>query len=301
MRLSVISWNIRHLRKEKIETHQTQVVKDLADGHVVFLYENKMDHSDNGEMYDLLMDALGEAHGNSEDIAISALSVPVGTNEYVQVVYTSRRVTGPNSQHGPGQAIDIEVSKNTTWNRRLWDEGWNRLSRSYNNTVLSEISQQRLAKGKGYRIPAIVDVVITKPDASRRTITIAAWHAPGPAKATAPSLFEAYCGVLTDIDLLVGDFNYNPNTRFSPAKQVGKLSLESVLGSTTINEKAEPTNHTAGPDLIYYNKEKVSSMAFQTRKALIGNVEVREGDVALGKVLWDLSDHRPVVLTLKNL
>jgi hypothetical protein len=259
MKLSVISWNIRHLRNEKIEIHQKQVVKDLADGHIVFLYENKMDHRDNALMYDLLMEALGEAHGNSDDIKIDVLSSPVGTNESVQVVYTSKRVTGPSSQHGQGHTIDIEVKKNTTWNQRLWDEGWHRLSRSYNDTVRSEIQQQRLAKGKGYRIPAIVDVVITKPDATTKRITIAAWHAPGPAKATAPSLFEAYCGVLTEIDLLVGDFNYNPNTPFSPAKQVGKLNLYSVVGSTTITEEAKPTSHTAGPDLIYYNSEKVTS------------------------------------------
>ncbi len=116
MKLSVISWNIRHLRKEKIEIHRKQVVNDLADGHIVFLYENKMDHRDNALMYDLLMEALGEAHGNSDDIKIDVLSPPVGTNEFVQVVYTSKRVTGPSSQHGTGRVLRPQQARTRTIN-----------------------------------------------------------------------------------------------------------------------------------------------------------------------------------------
>jgi endonuclease/exonuclease/phosphatase family metal-dependent hydrolase len=303
MKLTLISWNIRHLRKEKIETHKKQVVKYFADGHVVFLYENKMGHDDNFEMYELLIDALGEAHGKADGIEIDALSVPVGTNEYVQIVYTAKRRTGPNSSYGQGRDVQIDVRRNTRWDDALWAAGWDRLAKSYNITVRSEIVQGRLKPGFGYRIPAVVDIEITKPDWLTAKIAVAAWHAPGPAKATAPSLFEAYANVLGDVHLFVGDFNYNPDTRFSPAKSVGRLKLQSTVGSTTIRESGQQTAHTSGPDLLYRNTASVCDrfVDLQLGKILIGNVEIREDDNALGATLYALSDHRPLVVTLKNL
>jgi hypothetical protein len=48
----------------------------------------------------------------------------------------------------------------------------------------------------------VVEVEIVKPDFTRQTVTIAAWHAPGPAKGTPAVLFEAFAEVLAEhVDL----------------------------------------------------------------------------------------------------
>jgi hypothetical protein len=36
MKLTVISWNIRHLRYEKVNTHSEKIRKGLTDAHVAF-------------------------------------------------------------------------------------------------------------------------------------------------------------------------------------------------------------------------------------------------------------------------
>jgi hypothetical protein len=303
VKLTLISWNIRHLKKQKVEKHEAQIIKDMANGHVIFLYENKMNHIDNADMYDLLASALGSAHGNKKGVEIANMSIGVGTNEFVQVVYTAKRLPGPHSRYDPDQTIEIDVTRNNTLTNALWDAGWERLKASYNRTVVSEIAHQQIGKGVGYRIPAVVDIAVRTPDWTRTTtLTVAAWHAPGPAKATAPALFEVYAKVLDDVHLFVGDFNYNPDSRFSPKTSVGNLHLERMAGSTTLREDGSKTSHTSGPDLVYYNSSLIHDpMKFRIGKTCIGNVEVREDDIALGDRLYKLSDHRPVVVTLKNL
>src|SRR5260370_9687736 len=95
MKLNVISWNIRHLRYEKVHTHSKKVREALTNAHVAFLYENKMSNNDNAEMYEKLLSILSKAH--KTDVETSAISIPVGTNEYVQVVNTEKREVGPNT------------------------------------------------------------------------------------------------------------------------------------------------------------------------------------------------------------
>jgi hypothetical protein len=304
MKLTVISWNIRHLRYEKVHTHSRKVREGLTDAHVAFLYENKMSNNDNVEMYEKLVKILSKAH--QTDVEISALSIPVGTNEYVQVVYTEKREVGPNSlNHTPGENIEITVSRVSTYDDRLWDNGWESLKRSYNDTVRSEISGGRVRDRHGYRIPAVVEVQILKPDFTTRTVTIAAWHAPGPAKGTAPLLFEAYGKVLAKhVDLFVGDFNYNPRGSFAPPKLLEDvLRWYKVVGATTIQEEGGRTKHSSGPDLMYYNTNRLVSDGANVGagKALIGNVEIRDEDYDLAEDLFELTDHLPLVVTLKRL
>jgi hypothetical protein len=88
MKLTVISRNIRHLRCEKVNTHSEKVCEGLTNAHVAFLYENKMSNNDNTEMYEELLSILSKAH--ETHVETSAMSIPVGTNEYVQVMYTQK-------------------------------------------------------------------------------------------------------------------------------------------------------------------------------------------------------------------
>src|SRR5262249_18735427 len=100
MKLTVISWNIRHLRYEKVVGYKPLIKTGLGDGHIAFLYENKADKPDNPDMWEKLTTIMHGVHGKSEDVEIGIQTVNVGTNEHVVVLYTSKRVTGANSRHG---------------------------------------------------------------------------------------------------------------------------------------------------------------------------------------------------------
>lgn len=303
MKLTVISWNIRHLRYEKVKEHSKKIRTGLSGAHITFLYENKMSHSDNVDMYEKLVSIMGKAH--EDDVEISALNIPVGTNEYVVVVYTEKRKVGDSYHFNKGEEVQIDVSHNPTYDERLWDKGWESLQASYNDTVRSEIQLQRIKRKFGYRIPAVVDVDVTKPDFTRRRLKIAAWHAPGPAKGTAPYLFRAYGEVLADhIDLFVGDFNYNPRGSFAPPKILkGTLKWYKVSGSTTVRDDGNKTNHTAGPDLMYYNINKLIADGGNVGvgQCLINEVAIGHEDTDLADNLFSLTDHLPLVVSLKRL
>lgn len=304
MKLTVISWNIRHLRYDKVKEHSKKIRVGLAGGHVAFLYENKMSHNDNIEMYEKLVSIVGKAHG--DDVQVRALNIPVGTNEYVVVVYTEMRKVGDGSVNfTKGDEVQIDVSHNQVYDDRLWDKGWDALRASYNVTVRSEIQAQRVRHKFGYRIPAVVDVVVTKPDFTQRKFRIAAWHAPGPAKGTGPALFQAYGEVLADhIDLFVGDFNYNPKGSFAPPKILkDTLQWYKVRGSTTVREDGRATSHSAGPDLVYYNVDKLVAYGGNVGlgSCLIGDIAIGQEDTDLADDLYSLTDHLPVVVSLKRL
>jgi len=325
VKLSIISWNIRHLRLEKAtdETNRKHFINGLADGHIVFLYENKLTRNENSELRSALKEILTSARENPQHVYVEGIRIEVGTNELVHVVYTAVRPTGKKSDFGPGKEIRIAVNPNHNWDAELRSSGWKALQDFRSDTVISNISSEKLGLGHGYRIPAVVDVRIIKPDRSERTLTIAGWHAPGPSMATAPTLFNAYAEVLRNVDLFVGDFNYNPDTRYSPAECVGEVLLHKISGSTTIRDDGSPVQHTQGPDLVYRNKKTTTTLAGKEEKRVfhfgkkkgvrnkplkvyvnricIGNAEIREGDVDLGEELFRLSDHRPVVVTLRRL
>ncbi len=41
MKLNLISWNIRHLRMDKVVEYLDHILQQVDSGHVMFFYENK--------------------------------------------------------------------------------------------------------------------------------------------------------------------------------------------------------------------------------------------------------------------
>ena len=41
MRLNVVSWNIKHLRWEKVTNYLQDILDQPESGHIMFFYENK--------------------------------------------------------------------------------------------------------------------------------------------------------------------------------------------------------------------------------------------------------------------
>lgn len=79
--------------------------------------------------------------------------------------------------------------------------------------------------------------------------------------------------------------------------------LIKVRSATTIQESGDPTKLNSGPDLVYYNTDRLVSEGGNVGAGygLIGNIEIRDEDYDLATGLFELTDHLPLVVTLKSL
>jgi hypothetical protein len=158
MQLKIISWNIRHFRKSKIEDYIHTLWEVCGWAHVCFIYE---DHAGVGGLFATHLNN----YEKKQSRQLSNWSgVEIRTHdEYVAVIWRTPVTVAHNSGR------QAQFSK-----------------------LIS-----------GEREPAVVDVNA----GTGRTLTVAAWHAFGPAKVSAKDLFQSI--QKTDFcDVLIGDFNF---------------------------------------------------------------------------------------------
>ena len=300
MRLNIVSWNIRHLRWKKVEDYLEGILKQVDAAHVMFFYENKQRNEIDGlEFIDKIHTGLMDSNGTgSSRVAWRASKCDVGTREYVWVVYSSSCRTGPKSKFGEGQTFTLALERQERYDKRLKSAMEDALTLSRNATV----EASRTMKQDDYRIPAVVHLTLTKPDGSTKLIRVAAWHAPGPAKGCAALLNSAFQTCLKDIvDLFIGDFNMtglgtDPRTVNLP------MRLHRTNASTTITKEG-PVDHEEGFDLVYRNDATLSDGSMATG-VMIGRAAVSvvpKPELMSYEEAFKISDHRPVMITIKGL
>ena len=294
MKLSIISWNIRHLRPDKVADYANYVFPRLVLGRMLFLYENKVSNNGNDELCILLADGLKKLAREAK-AEFDWLAVPVGTNENVIVCWTRRCKTGENSST-PDKWITIDVDVNGAFDQALKQRGRAAMESSTNETVMANIQMLRAQ----FRIPAVVDVTIKKQGGSAKAICIAAWHAPGPATALPPLLWNVFQDVLhPSVDLYVGDFNM---TGLTPQTKPA-IVLQPTGESTTIT-KYGSTSHSEGLDLVARNTVRLgdASSGVNTGNGLVGRVQVQIVDPGQNFAkAFAVSDHLPIYIEVKGL
>lgn len=299
MRLNVISWNIRHLRWKKVQDYLTDILKQVETGHIMLFYENKSSNDMGKEFVEAIENGLvGSAATGSARLKWRGYKYFVGTYEYVWVIYSETCKTGPKSKHGVDKNFSLTLFVGHEHDKTLQEIGLKALQTSNNDTILSALSV-----GQGdFRFPAVLHFTLTKPDKTIKTIRIAAWHAPGPATGASPLLNYVFQQYLKDkVDLFLGDFNMtglgsDPRTVNLP------LTLHRTNTSTTITTSG-PVSHQEGLDLVYRNGATLLVPGQAASGTMIGRAPVGVVPVPLNdyKKAFELSDHRPIVVTIKEL
>lgn len=299
MRLNIISWNIRHLRWEKVDKYISDILRQVDAGHIMFFYENKQSNGMGREFVDAIGNGLGGSTATgSTRLEWGGYSYSVGTNENVWVIYSKKCKTGPKSKHGPGQEFSLTLFPQHKHDSDLYSKGMAELKASSNVTILSALSV-----GQGdFRIPAVCNFTITKPDKTTKTIRLASWHAPGPATGAAPLLNYVFQQLLkSEVDLFIGDFNMTGLSEYGNTVNL-PLTLHRTHTSTTITEKG-PVAHNEGFDLVYRNCTTLFAAGQAATATMIGRASVGVVPVPDNNFVkaFELSDHRPIIVTLKEL
>lgn len=294
MKLGIVSWNIRHLRPEKVADYVDYIFPRLVHGRMLLLYENKISNNENDELCKLLAKELSKEI-NSKDVEFEWVAVPVGTNENVIVCWMRYCKTGKNSTT-PDTWISIKVKPNYSFQAKLLEVGKKAVESSLNETVMANVQSGRAH----FRVPAILDVTIGKHGGKSTSLRVAAWHAPGPATGLPSLLWREFQKVLLDdVDLYVGDFNM---TGLSEQTRQ-PLVLHRTGQSTTITEGG-PVNHQEGLDLVYRNTVRLgdASSGVNTSSNLVGRVRVSVLPPGNDyKKAFAVSDHLPVYIEVKGL
>lgn len=299
LKLNIISWNIRHLRMEKVNTYIAQILEQVDTGHVMFFYENKCSN----DMGRAFVNAIGtpltkSAGAGSMRLTWKAHAYAVGTNEFVWIVWSNQCTTGPRSRTGAGQPFTIQLTPQHSEDGPLREWGAKALKSSLNATILSNLS---VGRGK-FRTPAVVHLTITKPDGTTKTIRIASWHAPGPAQGSAPLLNYYFQTALKNkIDLFIGDFNMTGlDTETSRVSL--PLTLHRTNQSTTITASG-PVAHEEGLDLVYIDAARIAPgliVGGNQIGAAVVSVLPKPASMSYQEA-FDLSDHLPILVRLKRL
>jgi hypothetical protein len=304
LKLNLISWNIRHLRMEKVNAYIAHIIEQIDAGHVMFFYENKASNSMSRDFIDTITKPLTSSAGaGSMRLTWGGHKYQVYTNEFVWIVWSKTCTTGPKSQFtkanaGKGQPFTIEVSPQHAYDKDLLEFGKKALRSSTNLTVMSN-----LASGKGdFRIPAVVHITITKPNGATKTINVASWHAPGPAQGSAPLLNYYFQTFLKGkVDIFLGDFNMT-GLEATPSNITLPLVLHRTNTSTTYTATG-PVNHAEGLDLVYADATRIAA-GTAVSGSQIGSAVVSvipKPTTMTYAEAFELTDHLPVLVTLKSL
>jgi hypothetical protein len=284
---------------DKVQSYLAHLIWQVEDGHVIFFYENKQTNNLGREFVDAIGNGLnGNTSSGSTRLTWGGLSYQVGTNENVWIVFSKTCTTGPSSKQGSGLPFSIAVTAQHGLDGALQNAGLQALKTSMNNTIMSNLSMGKAE----FRTPAIVHITITKPNGSIKVVRVAAWHAPGPAQGSAPLLNETYQRLLHGhVDIFLGDFNMT-GLDTTPSRVPLPLTLRPTGGSTTLTANG-PVPHQEGLDLVYMDSTRLGAGTVVNGNQ-IGNAYV----CSLGKPnhltyqeAYDLSDHLPILVTLKEL
>ena len=169
MKLNLISWNIRHLRMDKVKKYIDHILLQVDSGHVMFFYENKSKNDTGKEFVDAIGDPLTKsASAGSMRLEWGGLRYSVGTNENVWINYSKSCTIGDKSKiFTQGSPFTITVRAEHSHDGILQTEGMNALKNSRNVTIMSKISMLETE----FRTPAIVHIIIDKPDGKSKTIS----------------------------------------------------------------------------------------------------------------------------------
>lgn len=173
MKLNLTSWNIPNLCMYKVDTYLDKIVEQAESGHVLFFYENEKCNDMGREFVDAIGNRLSKSKAlGSRRVEWGGYRYDVGTNELVWILHSKLCKTRPKSPTWGQKALDYGVGLEAQhWlDPSLKDAATKALKNSMNLTVLSELSMGR-AK---FRIPAVVDVILNKPDGKVVTVRVAA-------------------------------------------------------------------------------------------------------------------------------
>ncbi len=294
MKIGIISWNIRHLRPDKVTDYLEYIMSRLVQGRIAILYENKIDNNKNGELCILLRDRLSNKLGAAA-LECKSMYVNVGTNENVIVVWVSRYKTGPKSKT-PNTDISIAIRHVTDYNDAMWAKGVKAMKECRNETVMGNLAALR----DDFRIPAILEVTVTKAGEDPKVIKIMAWHAPGPATGLPPLMWDVFQKILYNyVNLYVGDFNMTGLKEQAP---ISPICIHRTFQSTTITERG-PVSHQEGLDLVFRNYLRIGNRAMpvQADDKFVARTTVQvipPGDNLV--TAMEVSDHLPVYIELRE-
>jgi hypothetical protein len=298
MKFRIVSWNIRHFRAEKIQDYWSVIRDETCDAHLAFFYENKMSNNTGGKTILKLKDKIASS-SKFLSPEYKYYVVPVGTDENVLLFCALKPKTGKNSKYGAGRTFEVAISADDVLKNSLYGPGEEKLKSSKNLTVLTNLAWNK----SEFRVPAIVDVQITRPDKTTKTFKIAAWHAPGPAMGMAEPLWEAYKEQLADhVDVYVGDFNF-PGTETSKHAKVALVPT----GTSTTFTKSGLVPHQEGLDLVFRNTDTIAPSKSQFGTLGASYKAWLDVDVSLidafptWEEAFEMTDHRPVIATLHGI
>lgn len=308
MYLNILSWNIRHLRREKLLVHGATFAAQIDNAHIMFFYENKLsnplvDKEGKNSLLQLVAGRGAKQGDRTSRLEWWAEPIYVGTNENVWVVYASSFTDAAKRK------CKLEMHADDGWNETLSKAGKAALKTSLNETVMSELAMDKVE----FRFPALADFRLTV-GGNKVEFSVAAWHAPGPARGSSELLSKTFQTLLNGrVDLFVGDFNYT-GFDFRGKLLETDLTLLRTFASTTITEWG-PVKHNEGLDLVYVDDSKFSlggtagggggaSSSTAPPRGELGRARAHVVPMPAGmtyKTAYMLTDHRPVMVELYDL
>ncbi|WP_145962951.1 hypothetical protein [Mangrovicoccus ximenensis] len=157
MRLNIISWNIRHLRFDKVEDFMDEILDQTAEGHILFFYENKQSNDMGRDFVDIFEHGLTPRAAANGDMRREwgGYRYQVGTGEFVWIVY-SKRVDHP-TKHGTVKTFRLDLAAQHQWDAELHRLGLEALKACMIDTVRFDLAFGRAE----FRIPAVVHFNLT--------------------------------------------------------------------------------------------------------------------------------------------
>ncbi|MCX4244142.1 DUF4157 domain-containing protein [Paraliomyxa miuraensis] len=275
--LTVISWNVRHIRPDKVDDYGDYIASQINGADVVFFYENKQKNNKEGACIKKLIALMKK----TTKVEWGGIVTPVLTNENVLTIY--RKTRGSTT---------ITVTPDDGYMNKLKLAADKGVRSSMNQTIMSNLS----IGWAEARIPAIVDVTVAPKVSRKQTFKVSAWHAPGPSTALAPLLWKNYVPVLyNDVDLYVGDYNMT-----TAGDVMTPVDLVRTYQSTTYTGSG-PVNHNEGLDLVFRNKLRLvnGSPDFDDgeKAKIVASVIPKPNDVGYDDA-YEITDHLPVKVVL---
>jgi len=222
MELKIISWNIRHFRKQKIGDYIHTLWEVMIWSDICFIYE---DHIGLGEE---LADAL-----NKYELEQNKKHQQAQQPQYIRSL-----------SHWKGGDIHT-LDEYVTF---VWKQPYSVV----NNTGVAAVFGSLMS---GERCPAVVTV------SGDKSVVIAAWHAYGPAKVSAKDLFQSVQRV-DGCDILIGDFNFQTGSKggFSGGLTVsdGAFDLPESLDFSSHGEAPSNSNASSSTTVVPFRSARLN-------------------------------------------